>query len=160
MNLNLEVIQSLSTLCLCSSAPLPQPSLRIITYFQIHSILPNKANFRTIAIYVNSFVTSIYDILSHLLGQKTNPIQTQLKPKQTQFNPIQTQFKAKQTQFQKRIPIYSETASSRTPATAVAIINPIWYLSMMNDLAVKRQYSLIIRIPDGGNGEGDRLWSI
>jgi hypothetical protein len=63
-------------------------------------------------------------------------------------------------QFQKRIPIYSETASSHTPAATVAIINPIWYFSMMNDLAVKRQYSLTIRIPDGGNGEGDRLWSI
>jgi hypothetical protein len=33
----------------------------------------------------------------------------------------------------------------------VAIINPIWYLSMMNDLVVKRKYSLIIRIPDGGD---------
>ena len=39
-------------------------------------------------------MTSDYMILSTGSGQKTNPIQTQLKPIQTQFNPKQTQFKA------------------------------------------------------------------
>ena len=38
-------------------------------------------------------------ILSRWRGQKTNPIQTQLKPKQSQFNPKQTQFKANQSQI-------------------------------------------------------------
>jgi hypothetical protein len=39
-------------------------------------------------------MTSNYEILPAGSGEKTNPIQTQLKPKQTQFNPIQSQFKA------------------------------------------------------------------
>ena len=51
-----------------------------------------------------------YEILSRLSSQKTNPIQSQLKPKQTQFNPIQTQNKANQTQFHRVRPNF-ETVS-------------------------------------------------
>ena len=84
--------------------------VRIITYFQIHSILTNKANFRTPIIGVSSFMKRQYEILSRLSSQKTNPIQSQLKPKQTQFNPIQTQNKANQTQFHRVRPNF-ETVS-------------------------------------------------
>ena len=75
----------------------------IITYFQIHSILTNKANFRNDKMNITSFTTSIYKIFLRWRGQKTKPKQTQLKPIQTQFNPKQTQFKANQTQFERPI---------------------------------------------------------
>jgi len=65
----------------------------IITYFQIHSILTNKPNFRNAKMNITIDMTSSCGILPSGSGQKTNPIQTQLKPKQTQFNPIQTQNK-------------------------------------------------------------------
>jgi len=90
-------------LCLCSSAPLLLPSLRIITYFQIHSILTNKAKVKSAKINVSSFSTSIYVQVGHLVIQtnkaKTKPIQTQFNPKQTQLKPIQTQFKPNQSQY-------------------------------------------------------------
>ena len=70
-------------------------ALRIITYFQIHPFMQNKANSRNDKMSANIDMTSFYKILSRRMGQKTNPIQTQFKPKQTQFNPIQTQFKPK-----------------------------------------------------------------
>ena len=67
----------------------------IITYFQIHSILTNKANFGNDKMNITIDKTSNYKILSALQGEKTKPIQTQLKPIQTQnkpkTNPIQTQ---------------------------------------------------------------------
>ena len=72
--------------------------LDIITYFQIHSFMQNKANFKTIIIDVNFFMKRQYEISSRLPGPKnkpnSNPIQSQFNPIQTQFKPIQTQFKA------------------------------------------------------------------
>jgi hypothetical protein len=59
--------------------------VRIITYFQIHSILTNKANLRNGKMDITLDMTSNYKNLSTGSGQKTKPIQTQLKPKQTQF---------------------------------------------------------------------------
>jgi hypothetical protein len=56
--------------------------------------MQNKPNLGNDEMNINSFATNIYEILPAGSGQKTNPIQTQLKPKQTQFKPIQTQFKA------------------------------------------------------------------
>ncbi len=106
--------KGLPTLCLCSSAPLLLPSLRIITYFQIHSILTNKAKVKSAKINVSSFATSIYVQVGHLVIQtnkaKTKPIQTQFKPKQTQFKPKQTQFKANFTTLNgaNRLPLCPE----------------------------------------------------
>ena len=71
----------------------------IITYFQIHSILTNKPNFRNDKMNITLDMTSKYEISPAGSGQKTKPKQTQLKPIQTQFNPIQTQLKPKQSQF-------------------------------------------------------------
>ena len=71
--------------------------VRIITYFQKHSILTNKPNFRNVKINVSSFVTSKYVQVGQLVIQtnkaNSKPIQTQFKPKQTQLKPKQTQFK-------------------------------------------------------------------
>jgi len=47
--------------------------------------MQNKPNFGNDKMNINSFATSKYEILSALRVQKTNPIQTQLKPKQSQF---------------------------------------------------------------------------
>jgi len=61
--------------------------VRIITYFQIHSILTNKAKVKYAQIILNSYMTSKYEILDNWLFRQTNPIQSQLKPKQSQFKP-------------------------------------------------------------------------
>ena len=61
--------------------------VEIITYFQIHSILTNKAKVKSTKINVNSFVTSEYEKADNWLLGKTKPIQSQLKPKQSQFKP-------------------------------------------------------------------------
>ena len=102
----------------------------IITYFQTHSILTNKPNFRNDKMNINLDMTSNYKILSAGSGQKTKPIQTQLKPIQTQFkpnltqnkpnskpikpktNPIQTQLKPKQSQFK---PNLSQNKANSNP---------------------------------------------
>ena len=86
--------QSLSPVCayllwsLPSGVPTCFSAGGIITYFQLHSILTNKPNFRNDKMSANSFMTSIYEDLSRWLGKKTNPIQTQLKPIQSQFNKL------------------------------------------------------------------------
>ena len=49
--------------------------------------MQNKANFRTIIIVVSSFLTSEYEILSRLSGQKTKPIQTQFKANKAKNKP-------------------------------------------------------------------------
>jgi hypothetical protein len=59
--------------------------------FPKNLILTNKANFKDGKMNINIDITSNYEILPAGSGEKTNPIQTQLKPIQTQFNPIQTQ---------------------------------------------------------------------
>jgi hypothetical protein len=72
--------------------------------------MQNKANFRNTKNGVCSFLTMRYGNLGVLMGQKTNPIQSQFNPKQTQFNPIQSQNKPNQSQFgegPKRAPISS-----------------------------------------------------
>ena len=65
----------------------PLKGVPIITYFQIHSILTNKPNFRNSKMNITLEMTSIYMISSAGSAQKTNPIQTQFNPKQTQFKP-------------------------------------------------------------------------
>ena len=71
----------------------------IITYFQIHSILTNKANLLDTQMNINLYIIGHYGIFRLCGCQKTNPIQTQLKPIQSQLKPIQTQFKPNQSQF-------------------------------------------------------------
>ena len=71
----------------------------IITYFQIHSILTNKPNFRDDKMNINTCLTMNYVTLSHWLRRKnkpnsnpikpiTNPIKAKTNPIQTQTNPI------------------------------------------------------------------------
>jgi len=60
---------------------------RIITYFQIHYILTNKAKVKYAKINLSSFATSKYENSDNWLFRQTKPKQTQLKPKQTQFKP-------------------------------------------------------------------------
>jgi len=47
--------------------------------------MQNKANFGNDKMSINLDMKSDYEVLSAGSGQKTKPIQTQLKPKQTQF---------------------------------------------------------------------------
>ena len=63
-------------------------------YVRIYKLfMQNKANFENDKMNINLDMTSKYEILSRLLGKKTNPIQTQFKPIQSQLKPIQSQFK-------------------------------------------------------------------
>ena len=66
-------------------APKRKPTNSYVRNYK--QIMQNKANFRNTKNGISSFITSKYEILSAWWGQKTNPIQTQLKPKQTQFKP-------------------------------------------------------------------------
>jgi hypothetical protein len=66
----------------------------IITYFQIHSILTNKAKVKYAKININSMITMRYEKMDIWLLGKTNPIQSQYKPKQTQLKPISMPIKA------------------------------------------------------------------
>ena len=50
--------------------------------------MQNKPNYGNSKMNITLDMTSKYEILSAGSDQKTNPIQTQLKPKQTQFKPI------------------------------------------------------------------------
>ena len=75
------------------------PLYAIITYFQIHSILTNKPNFRNDQMSANIFTTRHYEENGHSGHQKTKPIQTQFNPKQTQLKPIQSQNKPNQSQL-------------------------------------------------------------
>jgi hypothetical protein len=75
--------------------------------------MQNKANFHKALINIISFTTSIYANTETLADEKTNPIQTQLKPKQTQFNPIQTQNKANQTQFRRIRPNFEAVSIAK-----------------------------------------------
>ncbi len=61
--------------------------------------LTNKPNVKYMKFSLSSLITSKYVICGHLVIQKTNPIQTQYKPKQSQYWPIIGGSKAKQTQF-------------------------------------------------------------
>jgi hypothetical protein len=67
--------------------------------------MQNKPKVKYAKINVSSFITNKYEQMDILVIQtnkpKTNPIQTQFKPKQTQLKPIQTQTKPKQSQFQR-----------------------------------------------------------
>ena len=67
----------------------------IITYFQTHSILKNKANFRDAKMNINSCLTMNYVILCHWLRRKNKPNSNPIKPKtnpiKANTNPIQTQ---------------------------------------------------------------------
>ena len=107
----------------------------------------------------------------------SNPIKAKTKPIKAKTNPNKPDFK--RHLFLQRF----------TTSMEVAIISRIWYLSMIKDLAVnsildlkcdrlnmvpevliffsrldaariQRKYLLIIRLPDSGNGEGDRFWPI
>ena len=49
--------------------------------------MQNKPNFPDIPMNVSDAITMIYEIFPTCRAQKTNPIQTQLKPKQSQFKP-------------------------------------------------------------------------
>jgi hypothetical protein len=65
---------------------------------QITPFYAKQTQFQKCQMNINTFSAMRYENLDAFMGVKTNPIQTQLKPKQSQFNPIQTQFKANQTQ--------------------------------------------------------------
>ncbi len=53
--------------------------VRIITYFQTHSFLTNKANFGKAQMNVNVYYIKDYQISSRWPDIKTNPIQTQFQ---------------------------------------------------------------------------------
>ncbi len=82
----------------------------IITYFQIHSILTNKPNFRNEKMNISIDMKSIYMILYRFAGWKnkanSNPIQTQFKANKAKNKPNLTQFKANSnpifTQFRRK----------------------------------------------------------
>ncbi|MCP4261607.1 MAG: hypothetical protein GY774_29505 [Planctomycetes bacterium] len=50
-----------------------------------HFFMSNKPNVKDAKMNISSYITSKYEILSAWRGVKTNPIQTQFKPKQSQF---------------------------------------------------------------------------
>ncbi len=50
--------------------------------------MPNKAKVKYVKLSLSSFITSKYVICGHLVIQKTNPIQTQFKAKQSQLKPF------------------------------------------------------------------------
>jgi hypothetical protein len=54
--------------------------VRIITYFQTHSFLTNKPNFRKSQMNVSNIITRNYQNFIPLADIKTNPIQTQSNP--------------------------------------------------------------------------------
>jgi len=54
--------------------------VRIITYFQIHSIMQNKPKVKYTKINVNSYMKSIYAKMDIWLFRQTKPKQTQFKP--------------------------------------------------------------------------------
>jgi hypothetical protein len=47
--------------------------------------MQNKPNFRKAKMNVNLYITRDYEKFIPLVGQKTNPIQSQFKPNQTQL---------------------------------------------------------------------------
>ncbi len=59
--------------------------VRIITYFQTHSILTNKPNFGKAQMNVNIYYIKDYQILSRWPDIKTNPIQSQFTKGQNRF---------------------------------------------------------------------------
>ncbi len=54
--------------------------VRIITYFQTHSILTNKANFCKAQMNVNIYYIKDYQIFIPLAGQKNKPNSNPIKP--------------------------------------------------------------------------------
>jgi hypothetical protein len=89
-------------LLLCPFETLHQSAKRYplspVSYYNIFPIYPfmqNKANFGNDKRNITLDMTSNYKILCRSPGQKTKPIQSQLKPKQTQFKgPVMTQSQA------------------------------------------------------------------
>jgi len=81
--------------------------LEIITYFQIHPFMQNKANFRDSKMNIKTTVTMIYVILSHWLRRKNKPNSNPIKPKtnpiKANSNPIQTQSKPIQSKVNTRL---------------------------------------------------------
>ena len=67
----------------------------IITYFQIHSILTNKPNFRNDKMNITIDMTSDYKIFCRSQGPKNKPNSNPIKPKtnpiKANTNPIQSQ---------------------------------------------------------------------
>ena len=95
--LNLEYILK-TVLARLSNITINVYDFHIIMYFHLGQIMQNKPNLRNDKMNITIDMTSRYEISLTGSGQKTNPIQTQLKPIQTQFNPIQTQFNPIQSQ--------------------------------------------------------------
>jgi len=62
----------------------------VMSALQIRLFMQNKANFRKVKFNVNKVLTKDYDQMDtwsiRKNKPKTNPIQTQFKPKQTQFH--------------------------------------------------------------------------
>jgi hypothetical protein len=83
--LNLEFIQILRFL------------YAIITYFQIHSFMQNKANLGNDKMNINTNITMGYVILGTWRGGEnkanSNPIKPKTNPIKAKTNPIQTQTK-------------------------------------------------------------------
>jgi len=92
--LNLEYILK-TVLARLSNITINVYDFHIIMYFHLGQIMQNKPNLRNDKMNINLDVTSQYENLSRRKGEKTNPIQTQLKPIQTQFKPNLTQNKPK-----------------------------------------------------------------
>ena len=87
-----------SASCLLYPVSCSQPSTSVESAVQISPFTQNKANFRDAKMNITIFLTMRYVNLDTWRVGKTNPIQTQNKPKQSQFWPIITPGKAKQTQ--------------------------------------------------------------
>ena len=73
---------------------------------QINPFYAKQTQFQKCKMNVNTFSAMRYENLGTLMGQKTNPKQTQLKPKQTQSNPICR--KAKNERFCVDMELYDE----------------------------------------------------
>ena len=91
----------------------------IITYFQIHSILTNKPNFRNDKRNISIDMTSVYKIFCCSPGAKNKPNSKPIKPK---TNPIKANSNPIQTQFVER-PKMLEFTLSLSPSPAHLMCN-------------------------------------
>jgi hypothetical protein len=70
------------------------PSTPVENVRQINPFYAKQTQFQKCRININAFITMRYGISGTLMGQKTNPIQTQFKPNKANNKPNLTQFKA------------------------------------------------------------------
>ena len=81
--------------------PLYARTLRIITYFQIHSIMQNKPNLGNDKMSINLYTTKDYEKNADFRHGKTKPKQTQFKANKAKNKPNLTQNKPNSKPIQK-----------------------------------------------------------